>query len=107
MPPHDQNRNPRRGHCIGRGQQCHRRHDNHDPAVDVDDKRFERVLSEADYCGSCNITCPTGKAAICQSGQDRLPDERAARAARRRLPLVRITQQIRGNTFSVISTKDL
>jgi len=32
--------------------------------------------SQANDCGSCSITCPTGKAAICQSGQDPPTGER-------------------------------
>jgi len=32
--------------------------------------------SQANDCGSCSITCPTGKAAICQSGTDRPTDDR-------------------------------
>jgi hypothetical protein len=32
--------------------------------------------SQANDCGSCSITCPTGKAAICQSGQGRPTDDR-------------------------------
>jgi hypothetical protein len=31
--------------------------------------------SQANDCGSCSITCPTGKAAICLSGQDRESDD--------------------------------
>jgi len=27
--------------------------------------------SQADDCGSCSISCPVGKSAICQSGADR------------------------------------
>jgi hypothetical protein len=27
--------------------------------------------SQADDCGSCSISCPMGKSAICQSGRDR------------------------------------
>jgi hypothetical protein len=30
--------------------------------------------SQADDCGSCSISCPMGKAAICQSGTDRPPE---------------------------------
>ena len=32
--------------------------------------------SQANDCGSCSITCPVGKAAICQSGTDRPTDDR-------------------------------
>lgn len=31
--------------------------------------------SQANDCGSCSITCPSGKAAICQSGQDHPSDQ--------------------------------
>jgi hypothetical protein len=30
--------------------------------------------SQANDCGSCSITCPAGKSAICQSGPDRPAD---------------------------------
>jgi len=32
--------------------------------------------SQANDCGSCSITCPTGKAAICQSATDQPSDDR-------------------------------
>jgi hypothetical protein len=35
--------------------------------------------SQANDCGSCSITCPSGKSAICQSGSDR-PADRQTRA---------------------------
>ena len=31
--------------------------------------------SQANDCGSCSITCPTGKAAICTSGRDQVTDD--------------------------------
>jgi hypothetical protein len=31
--------------------------------------------SQANDCGSCSITCPTGKAAICLSGRDQAIDD--------------------------------
>jgi hypothetical protein len=30
--------------------------------------------SQANDCGSCSISCPVGKSAICQSGTDRPPE---------------------------------
>jgi hypothetical protein len=40
--------------------------------------------SQANDCGSCSISCPVGKSAICQSGSDRPAEGQTARAARRR-----------------------